>query len=232
MSIADDRSDADGPAAPQLPVARVLIVGMHQMIRELLARWIADAGAFEVLAGADTGHEVLEICRHQAPDILVAAIELEEGNGIEVAREVLRVRPETRVILIQSSRDDDVTLRALRSGALGLVFTRAPASVLMEALRTVAQGRPYVGPPAWDVVLNRLKKIRHDDRPSGLKSLSLRHRQILALIVQGKTANEIAAKLGVTVSSIRNQRQTLMRRMRVKTTPELILAALGRGFKA
>jgi DNA-binding NarL/FixJ family response regulator len=102
----------------------------------------------------------------------------------------------------------------------------------MEALRTVAQGRPYVGPPTWDVVLNRLKKTRRDDRPSGLKSLSLRHRQILALIVQGRTANEIAAKLGVTVSSIRNQRQTLMRRMRVKTTPELILAALGKGFKA
>jgi DNA-binding NarL/FixJ family response regulator len=102
----------------------------------------------------------------------------------------------------------------------------------MEALRTVAQGRPYVGPPTWDVVLNRLKKTRRDDRHSGLKSLSLRHRQILALIVQGRTANEIAAKLGVTVSSIRNQRQTLMRRMRVKTTPELILAALGKGFKA
>ena len=232
MSITDDRSDGGSRAARELPVARVLIIGMHQMIREALARWIAEAGGFEVLDGADTGHEALEICLRQAPDILLAAVELEEGNGIEVAREVLRVRPETKVILMQSSRDEDVTLRALRSGALGLVFTRAPASVLTEAVRTVAQGRPYVGPSTWDVVLNRLKKTRHDDRPSGLKSLSLRHRQILALIVQGKTANEIAAKLGVTVSSIRNQRQTLMRRMRVKTTPELILAALGKGFKA
>lgn len=202
------------------------------MIREALAKLINDAGGFEVLAGADTGREAVEICRHRSPDILLVAIELDDGNGIEVAREVLQVKPETKVILIQSTRDEDVTLRALRSGALGLVFTMAPASLLIEALRTVAQGRPYVGPSTWDVVLNRLKKTRRDAPPSGLKSLSPRHRQILALIVQGKTANEIAAKLGVTVSSIRNQRQTLMRRMRVKTTPELILAALAKGFKA
>ena len=202
------------------------------MIREALARVIHEAGGFEMLAGADTGHEAVKICRDHAPDILVVAIELEGGNGIEVAREVLRVKPETKVILIQSSHDEDVTLRALRSGALGLVFTKAPSNLLIEALRTVAQGRPYVTPPTWDLVLNRVKKMRPDDPPSGLRSLSPRHRQILALIVQGKTANEIAAKLGLTVSSIRNQRQTLMRRMNVKTTPELILAALAKGFNA
>ena len=230
--VGDDRSDADRPEAPQPRAARVLVIGMHQLIRDALARLITDAGGFDMLAGADSGHEAVETCRHHAPDILIVPIDLEDGNGIDVTREVLRVKPETKVILIQSARDEDVTVRALRSGALGLVYTRAPANLLIEALRTVAQGRPYVGPPAWDVVLNRLKKTHRDGPPSGLKSLSPRHRQILALIVQGKTANEIAEKLGVTVSSIRNQRQTLMRRMKVKTTPELILAALAKGFKA
>ena len=104
------------------------------MTREALARVIHEAGGFEMLAGDDTGHEAVKICRDRAPDILVAAIELEDGNGIEVAREVLRVKPETKVILIQSSHDEDVTSRALRSGALGLVFTRAPANLLIEAL--------------------------------------------------------------------------------------------------
>jgi DNA-binding NarL/FixJ family response regulator len=142
---------------------------MHQMIREALARVIHDAGGFETLVGADTGHEAVKICRDHAPDILVAAIELEDGNGIEVAREVLRVKPETKVILIQSSHDEDVTLRALRSGALGLVCTREPSNLLIEALRTVAQGRPYVAPPTWDVVLNRVKKMRPDAPPQWIK---------------------------------------------------------------
>jgi DNA-binding NarL/FixJ family response regulator len=108
----------------------------------------------------------------------------------------------------------------------------APVNVLIEALRTVAQGRAYVGPPTWDVVLNRLRKTRHEDRLSGLQGLSPRHQQILALIVQGRTSNEIAAILGLAVSTIRDQRKTLMRRMHVTTTPELILAALAKGFKA
>ena len=232
MSLADNRSDPDHPPAPQSRAARVLLLGMHQMVREALAKLINEAGGFSVFAHADTGHDAVDLCRRHAPDIVVATVELEDGNGIEVARKILQVRSETKVILIQNTRDEDVTLRALRSGALGLVFTRAPASLLIDALRTVAQGRPYVGPPTWDVVLNRLKRMRHEDPPIGLESLTPLHRQVLAQIIEGRTAGEIAATLGVAVSNIRTQRKTLMRRMAVKTTPELILAALAKGFKA
>jgi two-component system response regulator NreC len=205
---------------------------MHQMFREALAGMINEAGGFRVFADAETGSEAVELCRRDAPDILVIPVELDGGDGIEVTREILQARPKTRVILLQSTRDEDTTLRAIRSGALGLVLTTTPANLLIEALRTVAQGRAYVGPVTWDVVLNRLKNTPREARASGLQGLSPRHKQILALIVQGRTSNEIAAQLGAPVGVNREQRKALMRRMHVKTTPELILAALAKGFKA
>lgn len=139
---------------------RVLLVEAHQMFRDALASLISEADGFQISAGADTGSEAVRICRHSAPDVVVIPIELEDADAMEVTAEILRVSQQTEVILTQRSRDEDATLRAIQSGALGLVSTRAPASGLVEAIHTVAQGRSYVGPIALDVVTKRLANIR------------------------------------------------------------------------
>jgi DNA-binding NarL/FixJ family response regulator len=84
------------------------------------------------------------------------ATELEDGDAMQVTAEILGMSRQTEVVLMQRSRDESVAIRAIQSGALGLVSTRAPASGLMEAIRTVAQGRSYVGPNALAAVTKRL----------------------------------------------------------------------------
>jgi DNA-binding NarL/FixJ family response regulator len=145
--------------AHAIPV-KVLLVDAHQMIRDALGRLISEAAGFQISASADTGSEAVRICRRSAPDVVVMPIELEDADAMEVTAEILRVTPQTQVILIQRSRDESVTLRAIQSGALGLVSTRAPASGLVEAIHTVAQGRSYVGPITLDVVAKRMANIR------------------------------------------------------------------------
>ena len=201
------------------------------MFRDALARVINEAGGFQVSADAATGGEAVKICRRAVPDVVVIAIELEDADGIAVTGEILRLRPETKVILMQDSPNEDVTLRGIRSGALGLVSTRSSAARLIEALRTVAQGRSYVGPPAWDVVLNRIAKTREKSRTGGWESLSTRQRQILALIVEGRTTKEIAATLGAAVGTIHSQRQEIMRKLAVKNTVDAIKVALANSVK-
>ena len=138
---------------------RVVLVDAHQMIREALASLINEAVGFQISASADTGSEAVRICRRSAPDVVVMPIELEDADAMEVTAEILRVTPQTQVILMQRSRDESVTLRAIQSGALGLVSTRDPASRLVEAIQTVAQGRSYVGPVTLDVVAKRLANM-------------------------------------------------------------------------
>jgi DNA-binding NarL/FixJ family response regulator len=138
---------------------RVLLVETHQMCRDALARLISEAAGFQISASADTGGEAVRICRRSAPDVVVMPIELEDADAMEVTVEILRVSQQTQVILTQRSCDESVTIRAIQSGALGLVSTRAPASRLMEAIHTVAQGRSYVGPVTLDVVAKRLANM-------------------------------------------------------------------------
>jgi DNA-binding NarL/FixJ family response regulator len=138
---------------------RVLLVETHQMCRDALARLISETPGFQISASADTGGEAVRICRRSAPDVVIMPIELEDADAIEVTVEILRVSQQTQVILMQRSRDESVTIRAIQSGALGLVSTRAPASGLMEAIHTVAQGRSYVGPVTLDVVAKRLANM-------------------------------------------------------------------------
>jgi DNA-binding NarL/FixJ family response regulator len=138
---------------------KVLLVEPHQMCRDALARLISEAAAFQIFASADTGTEAVRICRHSAPDVVVMATELDDADAMEVTAEILRVSQQTEVILLQRTRDEKVTLRAIQSGALGLVSTRAPALGLVEAIRTVAQGRSYVGPIALDAVGKRLASM-------------------------------------------------------------------------
>jgi DNA-binding NarL/FixJ family response regulator len=202
------------------------------MFRDALAGIINEAGGFQVSAEAETGSEALKVCRRSVPEVVVIAIELEDADGIVVTGEILRLRPETKVILMQNSRDEDVTLRGIRSGALGLVSTRASASRLIDALRAVVQGRSYIGPNAWDVVLYRLAKTREKSRAAGLESLSPRQRQILALIVEGRTTREIAATLGAAVGTVHSQRQEMMRKLAVKNTVDAIKVALANRFNA
>jgi DNA-binding NarL/FixJ family response regulator len=137
---------------------RVLLVDAHQMIRDALASLINEAAGFQISASADTS-EAVRICRHSAPDVVIMPIELEDADAMELTAEILRVSHQTQVILMQRSRDENVTIRAIQSGALGLVSTRAPASRLVEAIQTVAQGRSYIGPVTLDVVAKRLANM-------------------------------------------------------------------------
>ena len=138
---------------------RVLLVDAHQMIRDALARLINEAAGFRISASADTGSEAVRICRRSAPDVVIMPIELEDADAMELTAEILRVSHQTQVILMQRSRDENLTIRAIQSGALGLVSTRTPASRLVEAIQTVAQGRSYVGPVTLDLIATRLANM-------------------------------------------------------------------------
>src|SRR5437868_10801399 len=176
--------------------ARVLLVIAHKLFREALTIIINQAGGFQVFADAGKGLEPIEICRRERPDLVIVAVELEGIGGIETTREILKLRPATKVILLVTSTEESSMLRAIRSGAVGVVCTSSPTTKLLEALRAVQQGRSYLGPAAWNFVIHRVTHTLPQKR-DGFEDLSPQNRQLLALIIQGRTTRQIAAALGV-----------------------------------
>jgi DNA-binding NarL/FixJ family response regulator len=181
----------------------------------------------QVIGDAATGHEVVGLCRRMKPDIVIISVELDGLNGIEATRRIMRARPETKVILIQTSSDEDTTIRAIRSGALGLVSRNDPATHLVEALGEVKHGRSYVGPQAWRLVLGR---VQRQVPARGALRLSPSEIEILKLIAGGRTSREIAAILDVSVQTILGRRQRLMHKLGARNIAGLIVAAVSRGF--
>jgi DNA-binding NarL/FixJ family response regulator len=210
--------------------ARVLLVIAHKLFREALTIIINQAGGFQVFADAGKGLEAIEICRREAPDLVVIAVELDGLGGIETTREILKLRPATKIILLLSTTEESSMLRAIRSGAVGVVCTSSPTTKLVEALRAVLQGRSYLGPTAWNVVIHRVSQTRPQNR-GGFEDLSPPNRQLLSFIIQGKTTRQIAATLVVAEGTLRSRRKELMRKMGVRNTVELITSALGKGFE-
>lgn len=126
------------------------------MCRDALAKLIGEAGGVQVSASAETGTEAVRLCRHNPPDVVVMAADLDDGDAMEVTAEILGMGKRTEVVLMQRSREESEAIRAIQAGALGLVSTRAPASGLMEAIHAVAQGRSYVAPNALAALTKRL----------------------------------------------------------------------------
>ena len=210
--------------------ARVLLVIAHKLFREALTIIINQAGGFQVFADSGKGLEAIEICRRERPDLVIVAVELEGIGGIETTREILKLRPATKVILLVTSTEESSMLRAIRSGALGVVCTSSPTTKVVEALRAVQQGRSYLGPAAWNFVIHRVTHTLPHKR-DGFEDLSPQNRQLLGLIIQGRTTRQIAAALGVPESTLRSRRKELMKKMGVRNTVELITSALGSGFE-
>jgi DNA-binding NarL/FixJ family response regulator len=208
----------------------VLLVVPHKLFRDALTTTINQARGFEVFADSGKAAEAIEICRREAPDAVVMGVELEGMGGIAATREILRLRPGTKVVLLVSNTKDSSMLRAIQSGAVGVVCTSSPVSNLVEALRAVQQGRSYLAPPAWNAVVHRIREMRPQSG-GGLEHLSLQDRNLLGFIIQGKTTRQIAVTLGVTEGALSSRREELMRKMGVKNTAELIVLALARGFE-
>ena len=210
--------------------ARVLLVVPHKLFRDALTATINEARDFQVFADSGKGADAIETCRREAPDVVVMGVELEGMGGIAATREILRLRPGTKVVLLVSNTKESSMLRAIQSGAVGIVCTSSPVSNLVEALRAVQQGRSYLAPPAWNAVVDRIREMRPQSR-GGLEHLSPQDRNLLGFIIQGKTTRQIAATLGVTEGALSSRREELMRKMGAKNTAELITLALARGFE-
>jgi DNA-binding NarL/FixJ family response regulator len=224
-----DTFSGNRSAARAMP-ARVLLVIGHKLFREALTLIIDQAGGFQVFADTGKGLEAIEICRRETPDLVIIAAELEGIGGIETTREILKLRPATKIVLLLNSTEENSMLRAIRSGALGVVCTSSPTTKLVEALRSVQQGRSYLGPAAWNFVIHRVTETR-SQMPNGLEHLSPQNRQLLGFIVQGLTTKQIAGALGMPESTLRSRRKELMRKMGARNTVELITSALGSGFE-
>lgn len=205
---------------------RVFLADDHAMVREGLCALISREPSMRIVGQCGDGLQVLRQVEALSPDVVVLDITMPGLNGLDVCRQLTRKGHETAVLILTMHDDEQFVMRAIEYGASGYVLKEAAAEQLAEAIRTVSRGELYLGPGIRRTALQRIGQPGGDpyDR------LTLRERQVLQQIAEGKTNRQIAQELSLAVKTVDTHRSRLMRKLNIHDQTSLVKFALRRGI--
>lgn len=209
---------------------RILLVDDHRMMREGLRALLEREGDMDVVGEAADGHEAIAEACALAPDVVVIDISMPGLNGMEATRRILDERPETKVVGLSINADRRYVHALFQAGAVGYLLKNAAASELMHALRTVAAGQHYVSPGIAGVVVNGFVGRGSSGADAPPVDLTIREREVLQLLAEGKTSKDVAARLGVALSTVESYRRQIATKLGIHSIAELTKYAIRHGL--
>jgi DNA-binding NarL/FixJ family response regulator len=206
---------------------RVLLADDHRIVAEGLKGLLADE--FDLLDIVEDGRALVKAAREHRPDVIVADISMPHLNGIDALVELKRDNPNVRVVFLTMHRDIAYARRALEAGAAGFVLKHSAPAELVVALRAALQGRTFVAPDlAAELMRTAKQSTRNDTDP--VAALTPRQREILQLLVEGKSAKEIALALDLSARTVEDHKYRMMESLGIENSAELIHFAIKNGI--
>jgi DNA-binding NarL/FixJ family response regulator len=205
----------------------VVLADDHPLVRHGVRR-LLEGEEFEILGEASDGLEVIGLAEQFRPDVILLDLAMPTLNGIAAVREIAKVSPRTKIILLTMHTEEHHILEALRAGVKGCVVKTQAPEHLLQAIREVCGGGVYLSPSVSGVVVQGY--LSRAELP--YDPLTNRERQVLQLIAEGKTTKETAVILGVSVKTAESHRSTLMEKLDIHSTAELVRYAIRRGLVA
>ena len=204
---------------------RVVVADDHPMFRAGVVSSLAANADFEVVGEGSSGTEAVQLAEKFQPDVCLLDIAMPDG-GLVAARDITASLPQTKVVMLTVSEDEDDLLAAMKAGASGYVLKGAPASELMNVLKTVNAGEVYVAPGlAWGLLREMSKP-----RSAPLDELSTREREVLELVAAGLSNQEIGERLGLAEKTIKHYMTSILGKLRVRSRVEAALLAYREGI--
>ncbi|MCE1229998.1 MAG: response regulator transcription factor [Firmicutes bacterium] len=210
---------------------RLVIADDHTILREGLKALMASRPDLEVVGEATDGREAVRCAETLKPDLMLLDMSMPRSNGLEALKEIKRVSPDTKVLVLTVHKTEDYVFTALQAGADGYVLKDSSASELTLAVRSVLTGQRYLAPAiAHTVVSGYLgAKDATQARPA-FDELSSREREVLKLIAEGYRTKDIAAYLCISPKTVEKHRANLMDRLDMRTVSALTAYAIEKGL--
>ena len=213
-------------------ITRILLADDHAIVREGLRALLEKEPELEVIAEAATGAEALRLAREHRPDVVVMDISMPDMNGIDATRIISAEMPSVRVLALSMESDRRFVVEVLKAGATGYLLKDAAFAELATAIRTVVAGDTYLVPRVTEVIIKEyLQRIPSGENLS-LETLTVREREILQMIADGKNTKEIAFAGEVSIKTIENQRGSIMKKLNLYSIAELTKYAIREGLSS
>ncbi|MEJ2549772.1 MAG: response regulator transcription factor [Anaerolineales bacterium] len=210
---------------------RLMLVDDHEVVRSGIRMLLEDEADVEIVGEFGSAREALDALTKLRPDVVLMDIGLPDMSGIDAAKEVKRLRPETAIVALTIHEDEEYFFRMLEAGASGYVPKRAAPEELLTAIRVAAQGEVYLYPSmAKLLVSDYLQQDETSRDEQALNGLTAREQEVLAHLADGARNIDIAETLGISPKTVARHRENIMRKLNLHSRTDLVKYAIRKGI--
>ncbi len=201
---------------------RVVFVDDHEMVRIGVSSYLSAQPDIEVIGEAENGKKGVELALQLRPDIILMDLVMKEMDGIEATRQIIEQWPEAKIIIVTSFLDDEKVYPALEAGATSYMLKTSKASEIAKAVRATYQGQSILEPEVTGKMMMKMRKksehLPHED-------LTSREMEILLLMAEGKTNQEIADELFIALKTVKTHVSNILSKLNVQDRTQAVIYA-------
>ena len=210
---------------------KVVVADDHAIVREGVRMILAREQDIEVVGEAGDGQQALDLVASLRPQVVIMDISMPGMGGIEATQRLKAKHPEVQVLALTMHEDETYVFQLLRAGAAGYVLKRAAAQDLVQGVRAAAKGEAFLYPSvARKVVEDYLKRVETGEERERYDGLTTREKEILTLIAQGLSNQQIAEKLYISIKTVQTHRAHILEKLGLHDRTELVRYAIRKGL--
>jgi len=204
-------------------VIKVLLIDDHEMVRLGVSAYLSAQPDMEVVGEAESGEKGVELALQLRPDIILMDLVMEPMDGIEATKQIISAWPEAKIMIVTSFVDDDKVYPVIQAGAVSYVLKTSKASEIANAIRATFHGQSVFEPEVTGKMINRKQSLPHEQ-------LTSREMEVLLLIAQGKTNQEIAEQLFISLKTVKVHVSNILAKLDVQDRTQAVIYAFKHGL--
>ncbi|MCK5420912.1 MAG: response regulator transcription factor [Deltaproteobacteria bacterium] len=209
---------------------KIIIADDHRIIHDSLNPLLDKQTDIEVVGVADNGRKAVKLTKELKPDLVIMDISMPDLNGIEATRQIITQCPGTKIIALSMNTDKRYVKGMLKAGASGYLTKGCSFEELANAIRVVAAGKKYLSPEISEIVIGESLVSSSVKGASDSSELTMREREVLQLLAEGKKVKEIADKLFISMKTVHVHRKHIMEKLDIHSIAELTKLAIREGL--